>query len=283
MPDTFDGYRNAAGVNWSTLKLLDDSPLHYRHAVEHPDEGNTASRGMLRAVHCLVLEPERFEEQFSIFDGVRRGKLYDAHVIAHEDTTVLNPREHNQARAIAAAVLAHPVASSYLRGTGRSEVTLRWTDDATGLPCKGRADRIALVGSDEVWIIDLKTVGSVDARDLGRMAHRMLWHGQLAHYLAGARAMFAYYGGRRFKAAIVAVEDKPPHDVGVFVLDDATLEAGESMRRSLLASLAVCRAADEWPGRHPELTTLEFPEYGLPEMEVDDDTPDTEDHTDVPY
>ncbi len=283
MPDTFDDYRAQDGVNWSTLKLLDKSPKHYKHRVEHPDDGDTASRGMLRAVHALVLDPERFEEQFSIFDGVRRGKLYDAHCAGWEGTTVLNPREVTLARAIAAAVLAHPVAYSYLRGAGRSEVTMTWTDPDTSLPCKGRADRIAHVDPDEVWVLDLKTVGSTDARDLGRMARRMMWHGQLAHYLVGVRAMFANYVGRTFRAAIIAVEDKAPHDVGVFVLDDATLEAGESLRRSLLASLAACRAADAWPGRHPELTTLEFPDYLLPEMEVDDDTPDTEDHTDVPY
>src|SRR3990167_5160193 len=59
MPDTFDDYRQTAGVNWSTLKLLDKSPLHYRHAVEHPDDGDTAIRGMLRAVHALVLDDRK--------------------------------------------------------------------------------------------------------------------------------------------------------------------------------------------------------------------------------
>jgi hypothetical protein len=61
-------YRAADGVNWSRLKIIRESPLHYKMKPDRPD---TAALGMLRAIHALVLEPEEFDRDFAIFDGRR--------------------------------------------------------------------------------------------------------------------------------------------------------------------------------------------------------------------
>ena len=64
-------YRTSDGVNFSTLKMMDPrkgSPRHYRHAIDHPNDGDTASRGMLRGTHCMCLTPELFDRDFVVTD-----------------------------------------------------------------------------------------------------------------------------------------------------------------------------------------------------------------------
>lgn len=56
-------YEEIAAINWSTLKLIDVSPLMLRHRVEHP-RPDTDALELGRAIHCAILEPERFATSY---------------------------------------------------------------------------------------------------------------------------------------------------------------------------------------------------------------------------
>ena len=268
-------YRASRGVNWSTLKLMAKSPKHYRWALDNPDEGDTASRGMLRAVHTLVLEPHRFEADYAVCSMRRdpRAKAYQEFLAEHEGKTILSEKEHGDACAIAAAVRADPVAAAILNDPhARFEVPLAWTDEATGLQCKGRADLVIMHPDDPdaAVLIDLKGARRVDARGLARDAGQMLYHGQLAHYAAGVRAV---YGVSEVACGILAYEAAAPHDVVLAWLDkDTDMWAGEVLRDGLMARLKTCLDADEWPGQHPSPIVLNLPPYLLPDAEDGDIT-----------
>ncbi len=45
-----------------------------------------------------------------------------------------------------------------------------------------------------------------------------------------------------------AIEDKPPHDVGVYRLDDESLECGRVMLEECRAKLYDCLESGRWPG-----------------------------------
>jgi len=279
----FDRYVGMEGVNWSKLKLLRESPLAYKHAVDTGEDDDAASRGMLRLVHALTLEPENVGRDYALFtDGDRRGDKFTAHKAAFPGRTYPNQREWDKAQAIAKAVREHPVAGPIVTGAdGRSEVTIAWTDPETGLPCKGRMDRVIRrpARADRLYtVIDLKTVGSIQERRFAYMVARNGWHCQLAHYcdgLAIAQGLGRVTGDTpQVDAMFIAVEDKPPHDVGVFILEpETTLWAGDEERRKLLTKLAECVQTNHWPGRYDAPVLLDLPAWAF-----DPDPEEASDH-----
>lgn len=258
---TYDEYRRLPGWNWSLIKEMDKSPRHVLHALR-PQDDDTASRAKLRAIHALVLEPENFAASFSVFDGRRTGKLYDAHVEAHPGTAVLNVAEYDEARATADAIRSHAAVRPLL-ATGHGEVTVTWTDADTCLPCKARLDWLAAG-----HFLDLKTYGTTDERIVARKVVQMGAHGQMAHYADALDAL----GMDDPRCFLVVAEGKGPHDVAVFELDrgipDGALHVGRDLRARLMERLAACVAHDDWPGRHPGIVDLCLPTYALLEPEM---------------
>ena len=258
MPErSYAEYERLPGWRWSHIREMAQSPRHVLHAVREADT-DTASRAFLRAIHALILEPHRFDASFSVFDGVRRGKIYDAHVACRPGTTVLNPRELVLAMTTAEAVRSHPVVRDLL-GAGEPEVSITWSDAETGLPCKARLDWLDV---ERGIVLDVKTLGTTDERAVASQVARQSYHGQLAHYVEGLRAH-----GIDARAHLVVCEGKGAQDVAVFALDDAppdgALHAGRVLRQRLMARLAECVELDEWPGRHSGVVGLCLPTYAL--------------------
>ncbi len=256
----YDTYDSLDAVRATRLKLLRDSPLHYR---DHVDK-DSASRGMLRAIHAAVLEPETFRRDFVVYDGRRAGKAFEAFAACNEDATILNVREHAQVGGVAAGILRHDLARELLAAPGRSEVVLRWDDPTTGIPCKARLDRYA----DDGTLIDLKGYGTSDPRLIGRHVAKLGAHIQLAHYVAGLEAL----GMPHRRTLVISYETSPPFDVAIVeLLADDALKVGRDERDRLLGLLAECQAANHWPGRCPDIVPLDLPDYLMPEMEADDE------------
>jgi hypothetical protein len=251
----FEEYAALPGWNWSCIKLLEDgSPLHVRYARDNPSP-DTANRAVLRAIHAMVLEPETFALRYSVFDGVRRGKAYDAHVEAHPGTTVLNVRQFDEVRWTADAILAHSAVRDLL-AVGRPEVTVTWTDAETGLPCKGRVDWLGDA------LVDLKTIATTHEIAVARIVAKNHYHGQMAHYDDGLRAHDI-----RVPAFLVVAEGRAPFDVAVFEVDegipDGSIHVGREMRKRLMKQLAECERLNHWPGRHPQPQVLCLPPHAL--------------------
>jgi hypothetical protein len=259
-------YRADPGVNFSTLKLMARSAAAYRHGYGG-DDGDTASRAVLRLIHAAVLEPHTIARDFHVIpDAVRRSPAVTAEAAGR---TVIKTADLATAQAMAAAVAAHSVAGPMLAGVPahRREHTLRWTDPPTGLPCKGRLDALAIRAPGQgvrATVVDLKTVRSCAPREIARMAASMHWHVQAAHYVAGVRANQGL-SDDAVDAVLIAMEQAPPHDVGVYRLTpDGALWAGEVTRRAWLDRLAECLRSGVWPGACPEEQELELPGWAYP-------------------
>lgn len=262
---TYDEYARLPGWNWSVISKMASSPRHVLHALRNPGE-DTASRIELRAIHALVLEPDRFAASFSVYDGRRTGKDYDAHRAAFPGTAVLNVREYDEAQATATAIREHPAVMPLL-AHGEAEVSITWTDPATGLPCKARMDWLNVREGLPYWL-DLKTYGTTDQRIVARKVVQMNAYGQMAHYAAALEAL----GVPTPDCFLVVAEGKGAHDVAVFELDrgipDGALHVGAQKRAELMTRLAECVAEDRWPGRYPGVVDLCLPPYALLEPEI---------------
>lgn len=245
-------YRAAPGVNWSTLKHMGKSPLHYRHAVDAPPTDPTPAMILGTAMHLLTLQPER-EGEIAVWDGDRRGKEWAAFKAENAAKLILKRDDYDNAKAMALAVLEHPVAAALLAHTVR-EAPVFWTDPATGLLCKARLDA-AKPGA----VIDLKSARDVSPRAFGRQSAALDYPGQLAHY----HEAWVEYAKHDVSCYIIAVESDVPHDVAVYELDDVVMAAARARRRAYLDRVAECTATGIWPGQVPDLAPLDIPTYYL--------------------
>lgn len=247
-------YFTQPGANWSRLKLLDDSPLAYQHALTN-DRPDTADLAAGRLTHTLVFEPHKFGAEYALWeDGDRRGKAWEAFRDANTGKTIFKPNEIAECRAMAEAVRRHPLVQPYLSAPdGMFERVVTWTDPTTGIRCKCRLDwAIPSAGV----LIDLKTCRSVERRRFAADVARYCYYGQLAHYSAGCTHGLGWTPQKRI---LIAVEKSAPYDVAVYVLDDAAREIGDEKQQELLAKLKACMDINTWPGRYTEEQTLELP------------------------
>lgn len=257
-------YRAYPAVNWSTLRSMDDSPAHYRAALT-AGRKDTPALWFGRLVDCLIFTSDEFGSKYAIspYDDFRKKDAQqwrDETVALGVD--IVKPDTLAEARALAAAVRAHPVAARYL-DAGEFQVPMIWTDPETGIECKGLAD---LIGRGS-FLIDGKSARTIEKRRYAAQAGSLRYHCQLAHYRAGCRLALGF--DPEFVGHIV-YEKGAPYDVAVFEFTPTVINSGEVIVRELLSHVAECRASGVWPGRYPEIeqiTNDDMPRW----LDVEDD------------
>jgi hypothetical protein len=165
----------------------------------------------------------------------------------------LRPSDYAAAKAMVAAVKAHPLAAKLLRA-GEPEKTLIWRDPATGVPCRAKADWLRPDG-----IVDLKTAESAAPEALSKAAHNHGYAIQAPFYLRGFRERFP--GVEPFFVHI-AVEKEPPYLVHVNQLTERALAYGDRQVSQALEIYRDCSASGIWPG-YPtdEITDIDLPHW----------------------
>lgn len=258
---THEEYLALDGINWSKLKHMRDSPAAYIWHAEN-DAKDTDTLALGRLVHTLVFEPERDEEDYAIWHGRRQGKAWDEFQIANASKTIITSSDYGTASAMAMRVRNDPVASQYLRDA-EFERTLQWFDPLTGLKCKARTD---ILQPRRRVLADLKTCVSIDARRFGSSAARYGYPGQMAHYGSGVRHAL---GWTPELCALIAVEKKPPHEVGVFTFTPEQLDTAAEEVAMLLARVRSCMDFGAWPNRYTEEVPLQLPAYVEGDVEIE--------------
>lgn len=248
----FQTYTQVKACNWSTLKEMAVSPLHYQHRLTTP-RPDTGPMAFGRAVHTSVFEPDRIPIEYAVWTGGRRGTNAHKEWQAQQDgRQELSEGEYETCLAVRNAVRAHPRAAKLLRGC-KFETTVEWMDPGTGIACKCRPDAVK-----KATLVDLKTTRTIDARKFGRVAYDLGYFGQLAFYAEG----LAHTSGvGDWEAFLIAVEADQPHDVGVFQITAESLFAAGVKAHELLDRVAECRETGLWPGRYPTQQDLALPPW----------------------
>ena len=254
-------YLDVERVRISNLKEMSRSPLHYRHRLT--SERKTAALSLGHSAHVAVLEPERFEADYVLWDErtesgtvrPRRGKDWDAFCAANQGKTIIKLDEYRFACAIRDAVRRNPTATKYLR-KGRSEVAVIWEDAATQRRCKGRVDWITNIDGCDA-IVGLKTTRDGDVRAFSNQAAKLLYHLQWAFYFDGYEAAT----GEKARVVELAIESAPPHDVVAYIVPAEVIEFGREEYRRLLGRLFDCELTNRWPGRAENEMVFELPRY----------------------
>jgi hypothetical protein len=246
-------YENINAVRWSTLKEMEVSPAHYRWCLSHPRQ-DTPALALGRAVHTALLEPSEFYARYALWaGGTRRGSDWERFKseFAYKEG-ILTADEFDECEAMAVAVRRNRDARRYVT-SGRSEVTIVWTDKATGLRLKARVDRLSTRGR---WYINAKTAKTIDPRRFGYQAADLLYYAGLAFTYGGLATM-----GLECAAKLVVVDKSDEHDCAVFDVGENEMFAGEAVVGRLLGKLAECKRSRRWPGRYSGEQTLQLPSW----------------------
>lgn len=239
-------YHANPGLNISRLKRLAVSPLHFQHVP--PADDQTVPMRLGTAAHCAVLEPQRFERDYVMWNRVsdagnvcpRKGQYWDAFRREHPDNEIVTPDEYNHALAMQRAVRSDKWAMKYL-ASGEAEVSMRWT--MHGRLCRGRADWLGLVDG-QPHLVGLKTAEDCRLHKFSNAAARYGYHMQWAWYHDG----YEYIRGVRPVMKEIVVESKAPYAVVVYDIPDEVIEIGREEYTRLLELLADCERANDWPG-----------------------------------
>ena len=254
-------YETIDAINYSTLKECAKSPRHYQHALQSRKPASyTMRRGSL--VHTAVLEPDRLPLDYVVWDGDRRGNAWKEFKEANAGREIVTSSEYEVAIRIRDSVRGDVVAGPIVSAVGVREPTLIWTDESTGLRCKGRPDLVL----DDHAIVDLKTTRCARAFEFGRSVATYAYHVQAAYYADGYQRVTSSCP----RSIIIAVENCEPYDVVVYELRDHVLGPGRDEYARLLSMVHDCQRDNAWPGYAGNTALhLELPPWARGDAEDD--------------
>jgi len=256
-------YHAWPGISISRLKVLAKSPLHYQYELTHPRTTQPMTLGT--AAHHAVLEPTLVDSRYAVWARMsesgnqcpRKGQYWDAFVLENVDKSILTVEEYEFARAIGKAVRGNAIAMKYLEH-GEPEVTLQHHDR------RGRADWLTKIDG-KPFVVGLKTARDVRHFVFGSAAAKLGYPLQWAWYFD----LYKSITGTEPEMIEIVVENKPPHAVVVYIINEDIILQGRDEYEKLLEVLAHCQATGEWPGPAECEQVLTLPSWYYGEQ-VDD-------------
>ena len=236
-------YREAEGVNKSTLWNLRKSPAHYEYFLRNPPE-DTAAYKFGRAVHSAILTPTAYKRDFVVLpEGIdRRTKAgkeeYQRFMESATGKEVISAEDAEKVKAMVSAFRKNQEAVSLLKGT-RREKPFFWEDD-NGVKCKCRMDAVR-----PGTIIDIKTATDAETEAFSREALRYGYDVQAAHYIDGYQhrvntIMPEWY--------FIVIEKAEPFAINILRADIGFVDHGIIIRQQLIERLKNCLEQGTFPG-----------------------------------
>jgi hypothetical protein len=255
---TNEAYHSGPGLSSSGVIRLKQSPSHYWEYKNNPPTQTTAMK-LGTAFHTLILEPESFRKNYAIlkdFGDCRKveNKAAKAAFIAeNENKLLLTQEEHENLLKMESALRSHKLAARLLTG-GKAEQSVFWTDNETQVLCKCRPD---FLRSDGI-VIDLKTSDDASLPQFQKSISKFQYHIQSAFYLDGISQAL---NEPLTDFIHVVVEKNPPYGVGIYTLDDGSLNKAREEIRDLLKLFSECLNKNQWPGYIEEIQNISIPAW----------------------
>ena len=246
-------------VSSSTLKRVLISPAH----VHLPSKETKAMKfGTL--VHTLVLEPEKFEDEYAVEPDLdkrtTKGKAdHEAFKATAKDKIVISETEYRTAKTITQKVSEHKFAS-FLLEHGKSEQTAIWYDYKEKEWLKVRPDHLpTTIGGT---IVDFKTSSDASPESFAKDIYNYKYHLSAAMYIDG---MINVKSEQFTQFIFIVAETVAPYNVSVFKLDEEALKLGYQEYRKALGIYHSCKMKNKWYGYLPddEVRQINLPQFAL--------------------
>ena len=274
-----DYFANDA-ISVSRMKRIKVSPAHYKEAEEIKE---TDAMRFGSAYHSFVLEPEKFESEYYIFDdksicqtligegykSPRSTKAYkewqasEMRIIG--DKNVIKQDEFDRIKTMRDKLFSHPYARKLL-SKGEPEVGIGGTIKTIvgDIEVKLKPDYIK---ADKHTIVDLKTAMDASQDGFTRAAAGRDYHIQAAFYSDMVEAMRGDNIAQRF--IFIAQEKTKPYAFNLFEASPQYIGQGRYEYEMLLQLYKYCMDNDKWPGyqcfceNRYGLLELNLPKYAI--------------------
>ena len=265
-------YRAWPALSYSGAKHLLRSGAHFRQAIDHPPPA-TAATELGTDLHARVLMgKEQFDAQYlSLPEGLDCRRTADKKLRdelreqAESEGRLIRPAGTLAViEAMAASVEQNPLAVALLAGA-EIEVSMSFTDPATGCPAKGRIDAFR---RDAGAVIDLKTCQDASPAGFARQCLNYGYGIQGYAYLAGLRSL----GIEADSFVLIALEKAAPYCCAVYSAPAALIELGKRKWEEACRRYVEYTGAGVWPGYPTDIRELELPSWAVREFYTDDST-----------
>jgi len=248
---TFEEYKALPGINASSIKAGRISMKHMRYAMTGGlDESTIATRkGTL--IHSIINSPDELMRNLAVFDGIRRGKVYDAFVAENAGKQIVKPAEVDALTALSKAVHADPDAKKLLAACTEREKVLRWKDPELGA-CKAMVDCYG----PEVGIVEIKSTANITDAAFGKVFANGGYDIQCAWYQDGAKALCL-----RSDITMLVIESSGPFDVSVRTIPPIALKVGREKAKTTAKKYRECEACNVFPGVSNGVQELVMPSW----------------------
>lgn len=257
-------YRRAPGINKSSLDLIAKSPATYFFERSNP-RPSTPAMVFGSALHCLVLEPEKFEQVYipDAFPGNRskealawrETRKHAGQIVIRSDGDASDPWDRSdwdKLHLMRDSIMANGVAAALIADAQR-EVSFWWIDSETKKLCKGRIDGWSPAHS---IAFDLKTMSDATWSGFSRSIHDYRYHVQDAFYTDGLNACGKLVG----EFVFIVAEKDPPYLTACYMVPFEWRQQGRVQYSQNLQTFKKCMEEDKWPGLE-ELRELHMPAF----------------------
>lgn len=243
-----DEYHNSEGISSTGISLLLDCPKRYHYEyhgkpeVLDPKEQQEARNKykMGRALHMLVLEPEKFDATFycmaeKVNLTTKIGKeLWAKAELEANGREILRAGSWEDIKAMAESVKSHSIWKEFKDGL--VEQSIYWEGGVFNTELKARPD----IFNDRL-IIDVKTTDSIKL--FANSIYNYGYHRQAAMQIDGLKTV----DGKKRLFAYFVVEKKAPYLTGCFTLDEVSLDQGRREYLDAAITYTECKHSDIWP------------------------------------
>lgn len=242
-------YHRSEPVGSTGLKRILQSPAHFRYPRKFD---STRAKETGNAIHCAVLEPERFVTDYVIVECEDRQKpVYKAACKDTPKDRVFTSKEYENIAGMKKGVMRNPACRELIELPGRYELSLFTKCPVTGILVKVRYDKL----TDSGIPVDLKKTQDARRDAFGRAIYSYGYHISAALYMDAWEWQF---GEKLDVMRWIAVEEQSPHAAMRYMPDEDALMIGRAKYTEALQIYANCLDRDEWPAYdEPE-------EIGLP-------------------
>lgn len=282
---SIEDYHGGPGLSSSSIKMAAKAlRLHKAYESGEIQKEDTEATIIGSAVHCAVLEPDKFDDIYAIIPNdvkkptsaqltAKKPAQKTIDLIAwwddfnqeNQGKLQIKESERDDALRIRDAVYSHPEAKEYFFDY-KTEVSGWYLDqdfehgEGTNMLCRYRPD---LRSND--YIVDLKTCVDASKSAFMKTIGNYGYHISAAHYLEGDRCIMKTSHNT---FVFIAVEKKPPYMVAVYQLSERDLDLGKWIRRESLNSIKKSREEKNWPGYNNDITQMtELQPYHFYEFE----------------
>lgn len=211
-------YRESRHISASDIKLILENPYLFKIGYKKP---KTDSMLLGSLVHTLVIEPENFERDYYLTESfnlrTQAGKSLREKALQESNGKIIIQEDfYIKAKEIARTLLESDLSNLFKNGAGEHS----FFGEINGIPCKCRPDYFLEVDNQKI-IIDLKTTkfGGASPDNFVKSIASFGYYIQAAFYLELLKAD---------EFIFVAIETEPPYMMGIYELDNISLEFGLS-------------------------------------------------------